>query len=424
MSVYGTDFQLLRCTKFRHSREHCGHAAGPAGAQVRGLMTHLCHKPAAEGAEIPQCSISGSPHRLGLFCPDSAPWRREGQMRLRRREFISGLGGAAAWPLAAGAQGRKRLGVLMGKVATERWQSLLTIFRQEMGKRGWIEGENLETQVRWNAADPTLTQAYATDLVGLFKPDVLLSESSVILATLQRATSTIPIVFLSVSDPVEQGFVPNLPHPGGNITGFANAEFSIAGKWADLIKQMAPSITRVAYIFDTEVPNRLFLRAIEAAAPSLGIGVMAEPVRSTAEIETALARVVREPNIGLIFSGAFLSLRAKLIVETVARYRLPAIYGGVDEIFMAEGGLMQYGNDISEQYRLAPFYFDRILNGTKPGDLAVHLPTKFKFIINRNTASALGIEVPLGLLLARRRDHRMNRRGSFSGFFLQFLQWV
>ena len=168
----------------------------------------------------------------------------------------------------------------------------------------------------------------------------------------------------------------------------------------DLIKQMAPSITRVAYIFDTEVPNRLFLRAIEAAAPSLGIGVVAEPVRSTAEIETALARVVREPNIGVIFSGARLSLRAKLIVETVARYRLPAIYGGVDEIFMAEGGLMQYFNDTSEQYRLAPFYVDRILKGTKPGDLPVHLPTKFKFIINRKTASALGIEVPLGLLLA------------------------
>ena len=224
----------------------------------------------------PRLSIvpKGKDHRLGPCYP--APTHEEGQMRLclRRREFIAWLGGAAAWPLAAGAQGRKRLGVLMGKVATERWQSLLTIFRQEMGKRGWIEGENLETQVRWNAADPTLTQAYATDLVGLFKPDVLLSESSVNLATLQRATSTIPIVFLSVSDPVEQGFVPNLPHPGGNITGFANAEFSIAGKWADLIKQMAPSITRVAYIFDTEVPNRLFLRAIEAAAPSLGIGVV------------------------------------------------------------------------------------------------------------------------------------------------------
>jgi len=319
---------------------------------------------------------------------------------LRRREFIAGFGGAAAWPLAAGAQGRKRLGVLMGKVATEPWQSLLTIFRQEMGKRGWIEGENLETQVRWNAADPTLTQAYATDLVGLFKPDVLLSESSVILATLQRATSTIPIVFLSVSDPVEQGFVPNLPHPGGNITGFANAEFSIAGKWADLIKQMAPSITRVAFVFDEVPPNRLFLRGIEAAAPSLGIGVVAEPVRSTAEIETTLARVAREPNIGVIFSGSFLMLRAKLIVETVARYRLPAMYGGADETFMAEGGLMQYFNDTSEQYRLAPFYVDRILKGTKPGDLPVHLPTKFKFIVNRKTASALGIEVPLGLLLA------------------------
>ena len=270
-----------------------------------------------------------------------------------------------------------------------------------MGKRGWIEGENLETQVRWNAADPTLTQAYATDLVGLFKPDVLLSESSVNLATLQRVTSTIPIVFLSVADAVEQGFVPNLTHPGGNITGFSNPEFSIAGKWADLIKQMAPSITRVALVFNPEEPqNRLWVRAVEAAAPSLGVMAVAEPARSTAEIETTLARVAREPNIGVIFSGGRLSLRAKLIVETVARYRLPAINGTSDEAFMAEGGLMYYFSDPSEPFRLAPFYIDRILKGTKPGDLPVHLPTKFKFIVNRKTASALGIEVPLGLLLA------------------------
>src|SRR5215831_2621506 len=210
---------------------------------------------------------------------------------IKRRDFITLLGGAAAWPLAARAQGRKRLGVLMGKVATERWQSLLTIFRQEMGKRGWIEGENLETQVRWSAGDPTLIQAYATDLVGLFKPDVLLSQSSANLAALQRATSTIPIVFLSVADPVEQGFVPNLMHPGGNITGFGNPEFSIAGKLANLIKQMVPSITRVAFVFPPEEPqSRLFLRAVEAAAPALGVDVMAAPVHSMVELEATLAR--------------------------------------------------------------------------------------------------------------------------------------
>jgi ABC-type uncharacterized transport system substrate-binding protein len=322
-------------------------------------------------------------------------------MSVRRRDFIAALGGAAVGPLAAGAQERKRLGVLMSRVATEPWQSLLTIFRQGMRKLGWIEGENLQTEVRWSAGDPSLIQAYATDFVDLFKPDVLLSQSSVNLAALQRATRTIPIVFVSVADPVEQGFVPNLTHPGGNITGFGNPEFSVAGKSADLIKQMAPSITRVAVVFNPEEPqNRLWLRALEAAAPSLDVDVMAAPVHSTAEIETTLARAARELNIGVIvLAGPFLTLRAKLIVETVARYRLPAIYGG-DEEFMAEGGLMHYFSDVSEQFRLAPFYVDRILKGTKPGDLPVHLPTRFKLIINRKTATALGIEVPLGLLLA------------------------
>jgi putative ABC transport system substrate-binding protein len=186
----------------------------------------------------------------------------------------------AARPLAAGAQERKRLGVLMSRVATEPWQSLLTIFMQGIRKLGWIEGQNLETKVRWSAGDQSLIQAYATDFVDLFKPDVLLSQSSVNLAALQRETSTIPIVFLSVADPVEQGFVSNLARPGGNITGFGNPESSIAGKLADLIKQMVPSITRVALFFNPEEPqNRVWVRAVEAAAPSLGVRVVAEPVR-------------------------------------------------------------------------------------------------------------------------------------------------
>jgi putative ABC transport system substrate-binding protein len=208
---------------------------------------------------------------------------------IQRRDFITLLGGAAAWPLTARAQGRKRLGVLMGRVATEPWQSLLTIFMQRMRNLGWIEGQDLQTAVRWSAVDPILSEAYATDFVDWFKPDVLLSQSSVNLAALQRATSTIPIVFLSVADPVEQGFVPNLTHPGGNITGFGNPEFSIAGKWADLIKQMAPSITRVAFVFPPEEPqSKLFLRAVEAAAPSLGVDVMEAPVHSTVELEATL----------------------------------------------------------------------------------------------------------------------------------------
>src|SRR5215510_1173702 len=172
---------------------------------------------------------------------------------MHRRSFLTLLGAsAAAWPLAARGQQPKRVGVLMSRAATEPWLSDLTIFMQGMRKLGWIEGQNLQTEVRWSASDPSLIQAYATDLVGLFKPDVLLSESSVNLAALQRATRTIPIVFLGVADPVEQGFVPSLAHPGGNVTGFSNPEFSIASKWADLIKQMVPSIRRVDLVFAPE----------------------------------------------------------------------------------------------------------------------------------------------------------------------------
>src|SRR5262245_47668839 len=196
--------------------------------------------------------------------------------------LLGALAAASAWPLAARAQQQKRVGVLMSRIATEPWQSELMIFMQGMRKLGWIEGQNLQTEVRWSEYDPKLIHAYATDLVGLFKPDVLLSQSSVNLAALQRATRTIPIVFLSVADPVEQGFVPSLAHPGGNVTGFSNPAFSIAGKWADLIKQMVPSITRVAFVFNPEEPqNRLFLRAVEAAAPSLGVDVMVAPLHSS-----------------------------------------------------------------------------------------------------------------------------------------------
>jgi putative ABC transport system substrate-binding protein len=326
---------------------------------------------------------------------------------MRRRDFITLLSGAAVaplmlLPLAARAQQPKRVGVLIsGAAADPTWQARLATFVQGLRKLGWIDGENLQIEMRWNAADVNLTQAYATDLVGLFKPDVLLAVGTLNLITLQRATSTIPIVFTLVTDPVAQGFVPNLTHPGRNITGFAHAGFSIGGKWADLLKQMAPGIARVALVFNPETSpqSKLYLSAVEAAAPSLGLEVMAAPVSSTTNIEPTIARLSREPNVGLIFpTDSFTTLRAKLIVETVARYRLPAIYA--EDAHMTEGGLMQYFSDTPEQFRLAPLYVDRILKGTKPGDLPVQLPTKFKFIVNRKTASALGIEVPLGLLLA------------------------
>jgi putative ABC transport system substrate-binding protein len=320
---------------------------------------------------------------------------------MRRREFIAGLG-AAACPLAARAQQQKRVGVLMNGTAAEPdRQSNLAVFVQGLRKLGWVDAQNLQLEVRWNASDANVARAYATDLVQLFKPDVLVAITTQNLAALQRATSTIPIVFMGVSNPVEQGFITNLARPGGNITGFAAYEFSIVNKWADLLKQMAPSLAQVALVLNPEASPQfsLYLSALQAAAPSLGVAVMAAPVHSTSEIESTIAGLSHEPNVGLIVpTSSFTTSHAKLIVEAVARARLPAIYS--QPPFITEGGLMTYSIDTTEPFRLSPFYVDRILKGAKPGDLPVQLPTKFRLIVNRKTASALGIDVPLGLLLA------------------------
>jgi ABC-type uncharacterized transport system substrate-binding protein len=323
---------------------------------------------------------------------------------LQRREFITLLGGvAAAWPVAAMAQAPKRVGVLMLGTSSEAdGQSQLATFMQGLSKLGWVEGQNLQIEVRWTAGDVTLMQAYAADLVGLFKPDVLLAVSTSNLIALQRITKTSPIVFTLVTDPVAQGFVPNLTHPGGNITGFAHEGFSIGGKWADLLKQMEPSLARIAVVFNPETSpqSEFYLDAIKTAAPVLGVTVVAARVRSTADIEPTLAPLAAaERKVGLIFpTDSFTRLRSKLIVDAVARHRLPSIYA--EPAHMAEGGLMRYFDDSSEQFRLAPFYIDRILKGMNPGDLPVQLPTKFRFVVNRKTATALGIDVPLSILLA------------------------
>jgi putative ABC transport system substrate-binding protein len=323
--------------------------------------------------------------------------------KMRRRDFITLLGGAAvAWPIAAFAEDPKRLGVLMSYAATDPTaQSQLATFMQGLRKLGWVEGQNLRAEVRWTAATPNLIQAYATDLVELFKPDLLLAQTTANLLALQGMTSTIPIVFTNVVDPVEQGLVKSLAHPGGNITGYASNEFSVPGKWADLLKQMAPSITQVAYLYNLETAPPLYVSAVEAAAHTLGLKMMPAAVNSATDIEPALARAAQEPNIGLIVApGSFLNLRAKLIVETAARLRIPAIYADPGDAFITEGGLMQYSIDASEPFRLAPFYVDRLFKGGKADDLPVRLPTKFRFIVNRKTARALGIDVPLDLQLA------------------------
>jgi putative ABC transport system substrate-binding protein len=318
---------------------------------------------------------------------------------MRRREFIAGLGSTAAWPVVGRAQQPRRVGVLMNGTQRPLTESYLATFLEGLRKLGWIEGQNLRVETRWSAGDVNLIRGYAAELAQ-WKPDVLLAASSANLAALQRATNTVPIVFTVVSDPVAQGFVPNLVHPGGNITGFGEDESPIAAKWLELLKQMAPGLVRVGLVFNPETGPQytVFLSAIRVAAASAAIEVVSLPVHETAEIEPAIAGFSRRPNGGLIFStDSFLTSHAKLIVESVRQYQIPAMYT-VDR-YMDEGGLMYYFAVLSEQFRQAALYVDRILKGTKAGELPVQLPTKFEFIINRKTARALGIDVPLGVLL-------------------------
>jgi putative tryptophan/tyrosine transport system substrate-binding protein len=326
--------------------------------------------------------------------------------RLRRREFIAGLGGAAAWSLAARAQqsgGVRRVGVLMDRVATETIrQSYLEAFVQGLRQLGWIEGQNLHIDVRWSAGDAGLARIYAAQLIGLM-PDVILTSTTINLTVIREAASAVPVVFMSVSDPVAQGFVASMRRPGGNLTGFSLYEFSIGGKWLDLLKTVAPSVSRVAVMFDPDgsPQSKFFMQAIEAASPSLGVQAIAVPVHATADIEPALASFARLPNSGLMLTtNAFTALRNKLIADLASRYRLPSI-GSTPE-FAKEGGLMAYSAniDIADHFRLAATYIDRILKGEKPGDLPVQGPTKYRLAINLQTAKALGLTVPQTLLVA------------------------
>src|ERR1700730_12248892 len=289
---------------------------------------------------------------------------------MRRREFIAAIGGAAAWPLAAGAQqpgGVRRVGVLMNTVATDtEFQSYVAVFIQGLRRLGWVEGQNLRVDVRWNAGNAGLSQTYAAQLIGLM-PDVILVASTTNLTAIRRATNTVPVVFVSVSDPVAQGFVASVRQPGGNITGFSRYEFSIGGKWLGLLKEAAPGLSRVAVMFnpDTSPQSKFFMQAIEAAAASLGVQVIAAPVRATADIESALESFGRQPNgRGTDASDTFTNLRYSLIANLAGRYSLPSIASGAS--FAKNGGLMYYGSNINlaDEYRRAATYVDRILKGS------------------------------------------------------------
>jgi putative ABC transport system substrate-binding protein len=317
---------------------------------------------------------------------------------MRRREFITLIGGAAAtWPIAARAQQperMRRIGVILNAAETDTLaRSNVKAFVGALRNLGWSEGQNLQVDIRWNDGSAELAQTRAAELVAL-APDAILSSSTINLSALQRLSPTAPIVFLGVTDPLAQGFVSNLARPGGNITGFTYFEVQTAGKLLDLLKQIVPGVTRVSVIFnpDTSPPSQIFSNAIKGAAPSFGVEVVARPVHVTADIEPVIDNFSRQPNGALIFPpDQFIAVHRKLILELAALYRLPAIYSrpGIAE----EGGLMSYYAVEIEQFRQAASYVDRILRGAKPGDLPIQQPTKFKLVINLKTANALGLTV-------------------------------
>jgi putative ABC transport system substrate-binding protein len=322
--------------------------------------------------------------------------------QLRRREFIALLGGAAvAWPLAARAQqpgGMRRIGVLMSIAADDpAAQARLEAFLQGLQQLGWTEGRNVRIDIRWGAGDAERNRTLAAELVAL-APDVILAHSSAAVAPLLQQTRSIPIVFTVVADAVGAGYVDSMARPGGNATGFINWEYSIGGKWLELLKDIAPGTTQVAVLRDasTAVGPGQF-GAIQAVAPSFGVELRPVDVRDPGEIERSITTFARGSNSGLIVTGsAPATVHRKVIIALAARHKLPAVY--VNRFFVVDGGLLSYGPDFVDQLWRAASYVDRILKGEKPADLPVQAPARYELVINVKTARALGLEVPPTLL--------------------------
>ena len=320
---------------------------------------------------------------------------------MKRRKFIASLGGAVAWPVVARAQQpgqMRRIGVLLNVTADNpRGQAGVAAFQQVLQQLGWSDGRNVRIDTRWGANDIDLDRKYAAELVAL-APDVILASSTPSVTALQHVTRTLPIVFVQVSDPVGAGVVDTLARPGGNTTGFMNFEYSLSGKWLELLKQIAPNVTRVAILRDPANPAGIGqFSSIQAAAQSLGVEVRPLTARDAAEIERAVAAFARLANGGLIVTpSAGNAVHRELITTLAARYKLPTIYS--DRLNVTEGGLISYGPDRVDEFRRAAGYVDRILKGEKPADLPVQAPTKFELVINLKTAKALGFTIPTTLL--------------------------
>ena len=321
---------------------------------------------------------------------------------MKRREFITVLGGAVAtWPLGVRAQQgehMRRIGVLMARSANDpEGQAFVAAFLQGLQELGWSDGRNVTIDIRWFTGNSADARKYASELVAL-APDVILANTSSALTSLQQVTPTVPIIFAGVADPVGAGYVDSLARPGSNITGFTVFDYSISGKWLQLLKEIAPGVTRVAVTRDPSIASGpAQFAVIQAAAPSLGVELRPVDVRDEGEIERAIATFAQNPNSGLIVTGSPLAVSHRdLIIALATRYRLPAVY--FNRYWAAAGGLISYGPDLLDPFRRAAGYVDRILKGEKPADMPVQAPTKFELVINLKTAKALGLTVPQSLL--------------------------
>jgi putative ABC transport system substrate-binding protein len=321
---------------------------------------------------------------------------------LRRRDFIALLGGAAAaWPLAARAQQlgqMRRIGVLIGGVENDpEWKTRLSAFTRALADLGWTDGLNLRMEFRWYGDDANRIRALAQELVGL-QPDIILANSTPATVALRRETRTIPIVFASVSDPVASGIVPALDRPGENITGFANQEASLGGKWLELLLAIAPGLKRAAIMFNPDTAAvSTYMAPLETSARSLKIAPIIAPVHSEGDIETTIIAVGRDPGGGLVvIPDTFTNAHRASIIAAAARNSIPAVY--FQSNFVRDGGLLAYGVDQVDNWRRAASYVDRILRGAKPGDLPVQFPVKYEMVLNLKTAKALGLSVPPTML--------------------------
>ena len=323
-------------------------------------------------------------------------------INIARRKFLAALSGAVAWPLttvrAQQADRMRRVGVLNGSgVDDTQGQADVAAFLQGLQQLGWTEGRNVHIETRWGGGNPADLRKYAAELVAL-APDVILAGGAASVGPLIEATRTVPIVFAIVPDPVGAGYVESLARPGGNATGFMMFEYNLSGKWLELLKEIAPSVTRAAILRDTSIAAGIGQFAIiQSVAPSVGVDVTPIDLRDATEIERAVAAFAQSANSGLVLTASPLSaVHRDLIIALAARYKLPAVYD--NRLFVAAGGLISYGPNFPDQYRRAAGYVDRILKGAKPAELPVQVPTKYELIINLKTAKALGRTVPQSIL--------------------------